>query len=169
VPFHVHRRGEIWYAVETRQHPRDADKASPRFSHSGKEQDMSGTEEMIELISPVAFAPTLERLINAIHAAGLTLFFRFDHAANAQEVGLSMPPTTVLVYGHAKGGTPVMLAAPLAALDLPLRVLVREREDGRIAVAFHPAAAMLRRAGVPEALATRLDPAEQILAAALSA
>ncbi|HYP63267.1 MAG TPA: DUF302 domain-containing protein [Acidocella sp.] len=130
---------------------------------------MSDAEEIIELISPIAFAPTLERLVDAIHSAGLVLFFRFDHAANAREAGISMPPTTVLAYGHAKGGTPVMLAAPLAALDLPLRVLVREREDGRAVVAFHPAAAMLRRAGVPEALATRLDPAQTILAAALAA
>ena len=129
---------------------------------------MSAAEQIIELVSPVAFAATLERLVSAIQAAGLALFFRFDHAANAQEVGMQMPPTTVLVYGHAKGGTPVMLAAPLAALDLPLRVLVREREDGRTSVAFHPAAAMLRRAGVPEALATRLDPAQNILAAALA-
>jgi uncharacterized protein (DUF302 family) len=129
---------------------------------------MRDAEETVELISPVAFAPTLERLINAIDAAGLILFSRFDHAGNAREVGLSMPPATVLVYGHAKGGTPVMLAAPLAALDLPLRLLVREREDGHTVVAFHPAAVMLRRAGVPEALTTRLDPAQQIIAAALA-
>lgn len=77
-----------------------------------------------------------------------------------------MPPTVLLTYGHPKGGTPIMLAAPQAALDLPLRVLVRE-DAGRVLVSFHAAAPMLRRAGVPEALAERLDPAQRILAEAI--
>ncbi len=128
----------------------------------------ANTNDLVEVESPVAFEPTLERIVSAIQTAGLTLFARIDHAANAREVGLTMPPATVLIYGNAKGGTPVMLGAPLAALDLPLRVLVREREDGRAAIAFHPVAAMLRRAGAPEELAARLAPAQRILVAALA-
>jgi uncharacterized protein (DUF302 family) len=124
--------------------------------------------EIVEHLSPVAFEPTLDRLVSAIAAAGLILFGRIDHAAGAREAGMAMPQTTVLTYGHPKGGTPLMLAAPLAALDLPLRVLVREREDGRTAIAFHPIAPVLRRAGVPEALATRLEPAQRILVTALA-
>ncbi|MDE2516081.1 MAG: DUF302 domain-containing protein [Rhodospirillales bacterium] len=96
------------------------------------------------------------------------LFARFDHQAGARTAGLDMPPTTVLVYGHAKGGTPIMQAVPQVALDLPLRVLVRQREDGRTVIAFHPIGAMLRRAGVAEALAGRLDPAQQMLVKALA-
>ena len=80
-----------------------------------------------------------------------------------------MPPATVLIYGAAKGGTPVMLAAPLAALDLPLRVLVREREDGIATVAFHPVAEMLARAGAPLDIGARLEPAQRLLLAALTA
>ena len=81
---------------------------------------------------------------------------------------MEMPPATVLTYGHPKGGTPIMLAAPLAALDLPLRVRVRVRGDGRTAIAFHPIEAVLRGAGVPEPLASRLDPAQQILLKAVA-
>jgi uncharacterized protein (DUF302 family) len=125
-------------------------------------------DDIAEFKSPVAFEATLERLVNAIQAAGMTLFARIDHAANAREVGLTMPPATVLIYGNAKGGTPVMLGAPLAALDLPLRVLVRERDDGRAVIAFHPVGPMLRRAGAPEDLAARLAPAQRILVAALA-
>jgi uncharacterized protein (DUF302 family) len=128
----------------------------------------AGSEEIVELVSPVAFEATLARLQNAMEAAGLNLFFRFDHAANAREAGLAMPPAAVLFYGHAKGGTPLMLEAPLAALDLPLRVLVYERAGGHTMIAFHPAAALLRRAGVSTALATRLDRAQQILVEALA-
>ena len=72
------------------------------------------------------------------------------------------PPATVLIYGSPEGGMAIMLATPPAALDVPLRVLVREREDGRAAIAFHPVAAMLRRAGVPEDGAVRLEPAQRV-------
>ncbi len=132
---------------------------------------MQSTERLAaaEHVSPVDFESTLQRLVSAIEAAGLRLFGRFDHAANAREAGMSMPPATVLLYGNARGGTPIMLAAPLAALDLPLRVLVRERDDGRTVMAFHPVAEMLQQAGVPESLASRLQPAQQILVAALQA
>ncbi|MGH7153027.1 MAG: DUF302 domain-containing protein [Acetobacteraceae bacterium] len=117
---------------------------------------------------PVAFEPTLERVVGAISAAGLIIFSRIDHAEQAHKAGMTMPPATVLIYGHPKGGTPVMLATPVAALDLPLRVLVREREDGRTVIAFHPIATMLRRDGVSEELAVRLEPAQHILVAAMS-
>ncbi len=121
----------------------------------------------VEYVSAMPFEATLESLSKAIAQAGLILFNRIDHQAGAREAGLEMPPVTVLTYGHPKGGTPVMIAAPLAALDLPLRVLVRVRDDGQTAIAFHPMAAALRRAGVPEALAGRLDPAQQILVKAV--
>lgn len=121
-----------------------------------------------EVISAFPFEETLERLTAAIAQAGLILFNRVDHQEGAREAGLEMPPTMVLSYGHPKGGTLVMLAAPLAALDLPLRVLVHVRGDGRTAIAFHPMAATLRHAGVPDPLATRLDPAQQILVKAIT-
>jgi uncharacterized protein (DUF302 family) len=119
--------------------------------------------EIVECESASLFEETLERLSAAIAQAGLILFSRIDHQAGAREAGLEMPPTTVLTYGHPRGGTPLMLAAPLAALDLPLRVLVRVRDDGRTAIAFHPIEPSLRRAGVPDALAGRLRPAQQLL------
>jgi uncharacterized protein (DUF302 family) len=121
-----------------------------------------------EHASPLPFGATVERLVQAITARGMTIFASIDHAANAREIGMPMPPATVLIYGSPKGGTPVMLATPLTALDLPLRVLVREREDGTATIAFHPVAAMLGRAGVPAELAVRLEPAQQVLLEALT-
>jgi uncharacterized protein (DUF302 family) len=124
--------------------------------------------EIREIISVMPFEATLECLTAAITQAGLILFNRIDHQAGAREVGLEMPQTIVLTYGHPRGGTPVMLAAPLAGLELPLRVLVRVREDGQTVIAFHPIGAVLRRAGVPEPLAGRLDAAQQILVKAVT-
>lgn len=121
-----------------------------------------------EYVSHLAFEPTLERLEQGIEKAGMSVFARIDHAAGARKVGLEMPPTIVLIYGSPRGGTPIMLAAPQAALDLPLRVLVRQDAEGQVRIAFHPAAAMLRRAGVPEELAARLDPAQRILIEAIA-
>jgi uncharacterized protein (DUF302 family) len=129
---------------------------------------MALTPETIEHISPLGFVATVDRLIDAVTRAGMTLFARIDHAAGARAAGLAMPPAEVLIYGSPKGGTPIMLAAPLAALDLPLRVLVREDTSGRTLIAFHPAARMLRRAGVRDDLAIRLDPAQQVLIEAIA-
>jgi uncharacterized protein (DUF302 family) len=123
--------------------------------------------DIVEHASPLTFEGTIERLVQAIATAGMTIFARIDHAANARDVGMTMPPATVLIYGNPKGGTPIMLASPPAALDLPLRVLVREREDGTVMIAFHPIAAMLRRAGVPQDVAVRLEPAQRLLLAQL--
>ena len=122
------------------------------------------TPAIVEHASPLPFDATVQRLTDAIARAGLTLFSRIDHAAGAREAGLSMQEAVVLTYGHAKGGTPIMQAAPLAALDLPLRVLIHARPDGAVFIAFHPASHLLSAAG---ALAARLTPAQTLLVDAL--
>ena len=129
------------------------------------QSDPAGARQaaFIEHLSAHAFAPTLLKLEQLIGDAGLSIFARIDHAEAARSVGLVMPPTTVLLYGHARGGTPIMLAAPQAALDLPLRVLVREDDDGHVLVGFHPIDMMLCGAGVADDLAVRLAPAQTIL------
>ncbi len=78
-----------------------------------------------------------------------------------------MPPTVVLLYGSAKAGTPIMLATPAAALDLPLRVLIREDADGHTQVSFHPVVPMLLASGVPESLASRLEAAQALVLSAV--
>jgi uncharacterized protein (DUF302 family) len=121
------------------------------------------TADIVEHASPLPFAETLDRIERAITAVGMTIFARIDHAANAKDVGLVMPPTTVLLYGKAAAGTPIMLASPRAALDLPLRVLVREDEDGRALVSFRPIVPLLTALGTPTSLAEHLQPAQALL------
>lgn len=131
--------------------------------------DLTTASNLTEQASAWPFAATLDRLIAAIDAAGLTVFARIDHAAAAHAVGLVMPPTVVLIYGAAQGGTPIMLAAPAAALDLPLRVLIREDANSLTLVSFHAVVPMLRALGVKEAMAMRLEPAQALLLSAIQA
>ena len=122
--------------------------------------------DLIEIRSSFTFGETLERLISAIRDARMRLFATIDHSAAAASVGLSMPLTTVLIYGYPKGGTLVMLDKPNAALDLPLRVLVRAEGEGGTIVAFHPVASKLVSMGVSKDVANRLTTAQAILVAA---
>ena len=128
---------------------------------------MDHPDQFIEESSNIGFAATLARLEQAIADAGLKLFARIDHAAAAQEFGLQMPPTIVLIYGHPKGGTPIMLAHPDAALDLPLKLLVRENADGKTTILYRRIDTVLAAAGVPTDVALKLAPAQQRIAAAV--
>jgi uncharacterized protein (DUF302 family) len=124
--------------------------------------------DITEQVSAFPFDATLQRLEAAMAAAGLSIFARIDHAEGARSVGLSMPPTIVLLYGNPRGGTPIMQAEPRAALDLPLRVLVRQTPDGAVIVSHRPARAVLLSLGLAEDLAGKLDPAQRLLKTAIS-
>lgn len=121
----------------------------------------------VEHNSSVGFQDTLDRLEAAIQKAGMTVFARIDHAAGAKAVGLSMLPATVLIYGQARGGTPLMQADPAAALDLPLRALVREDAGGQTLLAFHPVQRMLASYRIPGELLAGLARAQQLLVNAI--
>lgn len=122
----------------------------------------------VEYPSAFGFSETVDRLRHTIKNAGLHVFAEIDHAAGAAEAGLHMDPSMVILYGSPAGGTPAMLAVPVAALDLPLRVLIRQRTDGVVVIAFHPAEAMLRDDGVPVEIASRLTRAQEMLIDAIS-
>ncbi|MEO6859470.1 MAG: DUF302 domain-containing protein, partial [Solirubrobacteraceae bacterium] len=99
--------------------------------------------------SPYPFAEILERIEQEIIDRGLTVFARIDHRAGARGQGLDMQQATVLVFGNPRVGTPAMLAQPLAALDLPLRVLIWE-QDGKTRVSYQEPAFVARRFGISE-------------------
>jgi uncharacterized protein (DUF302 family) len=119
--------------------------------------------DYVEHMTSLAFQPAIDRLVGVIEKAGMTVFAKIDHAAGAKDIGLSMAPSTVLIFGNARGGTPVMQAAPAAALDLPLRVLIRESERGQTLLAFHPVRKMLEPYKLPDQLIDRLAKVQQLL------
>ncbi|HTA39392.1 MAG TPA: DUF302 domain-containing protein [Candidatus Acidoferrales bacterium] len=95
-----------------------------------------------------SFAETVAALSKAIAGAGNTIFATIDQAAAANSAGLSLRPTTLLIFGNPKGGTPLMDAHPLAALDLPLKLLVWE-DGSAVNVAYTPASEIASRYGIP--------------------
>jgi len=92
--------------------------------------------EIVTQASPHPALETLQRLEAAVHARGLTVFAHIDHGENAQQAGLTMNPAHVLIFGNARAGTPLMIVAPLAALDLPLKVLIWQGDDGKAWVSY---------------------------------
>lgn len=105
--------------------------------------------------SPHTVADTVEKLVSIVAAKGMTLFAVIDQAEEARKVGLTLRETTLVVFGSPRAGTPVMDAVPLAALDLPLKVLVWSA-DGSTWVSYDSPSALAERHGLAPGLAANL-------------
>jgi uncharacterized protein (DUF302 family) len=113
------------------------------------------------------FDITLQRLEDELSKRGLTLVAKVDHAAAAEQVGLVMPPTVVLIFGNPRVGTPLMLETPLLALDLPLKLLVHEDAAGQTWVSCDAPGYLADRYGIPATRATGISGVSALVAAAL--
>jgi len=120
------------------------------------EPTKSGTPTSVEGIvsrpSPFSVDETLERLQEAIHSRNLNIFAHINHSGEAKRVGLKMQEAHVLIFGSPKAGTPLMIASPLLALDLPLKVLVWQSEDNRVWVSSTSVAYLKDRFALPQEL-----------------
>lgn len=103
---------------------------------------------------------TVERLRTLLAAKNVRLFALVDHSGEAEKAGLKMPPTRLLIFGSPLAGTPVMLAAPSIAIDLPLKILVWEDGEGQAWLSWNSPEYLQHRHGVPEALMKNLDVVE---------
>ena len=108
---------------------------------------------------------TMNRLEAAVKAKGMTVFARIDHAAGAAEVGLSLRPTELLIFGNAKGGTPLMQAIQTVGIDLPLKALVWQDGSGGTWLSYNDPSWLAKRHG----LGHEVEPTLAALAAALNA
>ena len=109
---------------------------------------------------------TVERLKGILSAKGVTLFALIDHSGEAEKVGMKMPPTKLLIFGSPKAGTPVMLAAPSIAIDLPLKILVAEDENGKVQVSWNSPAWLQTRHHFPQDLLPNIAVVEALAAKA---
>jgi uncharacterized protein (DUF302 family) len=119
---------------------------------TGKEPPMT---EVITKISPLTVPDTVTRLTGIINAKGLRLFDVIDQRAEAQKVGLDLRATVLVIFGSPAAGTPVMVASPLSAIDLPLKVLIWD-DDGKTKVSYYDPAGTVARYDVPAELAGNL-------------
>jgi uncharacterized protein (DUF302 family) len=110
---------------------------------------------------------TVDRLEAVLRSRNITVFAKIDHAAEASKVGLTMPPTQLLIFGNPRGGTPLMLAAPMIGIDLPLKVLVWQDSAGKVSVSYNTADFLLQRYGLNDEQAKTLNVVEGLVAAAL--
>ena len=117
---------------------------------------------IIDQASSHSVEQTVEKLKHILQARGITLFATIDHSGEAEKVGLTMKPTKLLIFGNPKAGTPVMLAAPTSAIDLPLKILVWEDAKGRVWLSYNSARYLQQRHNLPENLLQNLAAAEKI-------
>jgi uncharacterized protein (DUF302 family) len=109
---------------------------------------------LVSVESRFGVAETIDRLVEVVAGAGLRVFARIDHAAGAHEVGASLRPTELLIFGHPKGGTPLMQDQQLAGIDLPIKALAWEDEQGKVWLSYNEAQWLAERHGLGEASRT---------------
>ena len=113
--------------------------------------------------SSMSVAQTVDRLTRVIAGRGFTLFRVIDHSGTAEHVGVHMPDSKLVMFGKPTAGAAVMLAVPLAGLDLPLKVLVWEDENGAVAVSYNAAEFQAERHHIEGALRAPFDAVESIV------
>src|SRR5205807_1162853 len=118
-------------------------------------EPVSAKDQLVTKASPFSVAETVARLSALVVEKGITLFGVIDHSGEAHALGLELRDTKVIMFGNPQAGTPVMQAAPQAALDLPLKVLVWD-DGGQTKLTYTAPAALAARYGVPEELLTPL-------------
>jgi len=107
---------------------------------------------MIHLNSPHTVLETLERLETIVKAKGIPILAMIDHSGDAAKAGLKMQPTKLLIFGNAKAGTPLMIAAPSVAIDLPLKALVWQDDDAQVWLSYNNPSYLQQRHAIPDNL-----------------
>ncbi|MGP8259160.1 MAG: DUF302 domain-containing protein [Acidobacteriaceae bacterium] len=123
-------------------------------------------EGIQSLVGHLSVDETVAHLKTLLQQKGVKLFCLIDHSGEALAAGYTMRPTKLLIFGNPKAGTPLMLAAPSAALDLPLKILVAQNETGKTVLSWNDQVWMQQRHGFPVDLMANLAAAENLARAA---
>jgi uncharacterized protein (DUF302 family) len=107
---------------------------------------------LVQVASPYSVDETVKRLESVLAQRGVKVFTVIDHSGEAEKVGMKMRPTKVVIFGNPKGGTPLMVAAPTLAIDLPLKALVAKDDTGKVWISYNSPEYLQQRHGVPEDL-----------------
>jgi len=124
-----------------------------------------GEDGLIDILGNHSVDKTVEKLKGILQAKNITLFALVDHSGEAAKAGMKMRPTKLLIFGNPKGGTPVMLAAPSIAIDLPLKILIWEDGQGKVWVTYNSPAYLQERHGLPAELLPNISVIEALVKA----
>src|ERR1700685_1159208 len=145
--------------------------AAPRHIHTPRHISTKGelmqANGLLQVASKYSVDETVKRLVALLGERGLQVFALIDHSGEAEKVGLKMRPTKVVIFGSPKGGTPVMVAAPSLAIDLPLKALVAEDAAGKVSVTYNDPEYLRDRHGVPGELIKNLAGAGVVIGKAV--
>ena len=122
---------------------------------------------LLQVASKYGVEETVRRLESVLAERGVRVFALIDHSGEAEKVGMKMRATKLVIFGNPKGGTPVMVAAPTVAIDLPLKALVSEDEGGKVWVSYNSPEYLQQRHGVPEELMKNIAVAGALVAKAV--
>jgi len=122
---------------------------------------------LVQVASHYSVDETVRRLESVLEQKGLQIFAVIDHSDEAEKAGLNMRPTKVVIFGSPKGGTPLMVAAPTLAIDLPLKALVAQDDGGKVWVSYNTPEYLQQRHGVPQDLIKNIAGAGALLAKAV--
>jgi uncharacterized protein (DUF302 family) len=122
------------------------------------------TNGIINKSSKHSVDETLGKLQAILQVKGIAVFALVDHSGEAEKVGMKMRPTKLLIFGNPKGGTPLMLAAPSIAIDLPLKILVWQDDQGKVWVSYNSPEYLAERHGLPPNLTKNIGFMETLAA-----
>jgi uncharacterized protein (DUF302 family) len=145
---------------------KDANTNSDRATSTRPDPAVGKGEGFLSKPSNHSVDQTVDKLKGILQAKGVTLFAVIDHSGEAAKVGLNMRPTKLLIFGNPQGGTPLMVAAPSPAIDLPLKILVWEDAQGKVWVSYNSPEYLQERHGFPEDLVKNIAVVETLAAKA---
>ena len=117
---------------------------------------------IVSLPAKYSVDETVVRLQALLQEKSIKIFMIVDHSGEAKKAGLQMPPTKLVIFGNPKAGTPLMLASPSVAIDLPLKLLVAEDSDGKVWISYNSPAYLQRRHSLPESLLANIAAVETL-------
>ena len=136
------------------------------FTASAGRKPVDKKDGIVMIPSNHSVDETVARVKSILQAKGITLFSLIDHSGEAAKVGMKMPNTKLLIFGNPKGGTPLMLAAPSIAIDLPLKILVAEDREGKVWVSYNSPEYLKERHSLPQDLLANIAVVETLAAKA---
>lgn len=127
------------------------------FAFSASAQPAADKNGIVTIPSNHSVDDTVEKLKGILQSKGITIFTVVDHSGEAAKVGMKMPNTKLVIFGNPKGGTPLMLAAPSIAIDLPLKILVAEDTQGKVWVSYNSPEYLKDRHDLPQNLVANIE------------